>query len=63
MRIRVHPHISDLAATGILMLGFLLVAMAVSAAPVLVRTLAGRPASTSSAPTVSVPNSPAVSLS
>jgi hypothetical protein len=44
MRIRVHPHLSDLAGTGLVLLGFLLVALAVSATPVIVRSLAGRPA-------------------
>lgn len=42
MRIRVHPHLSDLAGTGLVLIGFLLVAMAVSAAPILVRSLSGR---------------------
>jgi hypothetical protein len=44
MRIRVHPHVTELAGTGLVLLAFLLVALAISAAPVLVRSLAGRPA-------------------
>ena len=40
MRIRLHSHLSDLAGTGLVLLGFLLVAMALSAAPSLVRTFA-----------------------
>lgn len=61
MRIRVHPHLSDLAGTGLLLLGFLLIAMAVSATPVLVHSLTGR--LLPSQPTVSAPLSPATALS
>ncbi len=44
MRIRVHPHLSDLAGTGLFLLGLLLATLALSAAPIVVRSLSGRPA-------------------
>ena len=44
MRIRVHPHLSDLAGTGLVLIGFLLVALAVSATPIVVRSLSVRAA-------------------
>jgi len=63
MRIRVHPHVSDLAGSGLVLIGFLLVALAVSAAPALVRTLAGRSAAASPQPTVNRPSGRGISLS
>jgi hypothetical protein len=36
---RVHRHIVDLAGSGLVLIGFLLAAMALSAAPVLVQSL------------------------
>ncbi len=44
MRMRVHPHLSDLSGAGLVLIGFLLVALAVSAAPIVVRSLSGRAA-------------------
>lgn len=35
---RIHRHIVDLAGSGLVLLGFLLAAMAISATPVLIRT-------------------------
>jgi hypothetical protein len=46
MRMRIDPRLSDLAGSGLVLLAFLLVAMAVSAAPIVVRSLT-RPAHTS----------------
>ena len=43
MRIRVHPHLLDLAGTGLVLLGLLLAALALSAAPIVVRALSGHP--------------------
>jgi hypothetical protein len=59
---RVHRHITDLAGSGLVLIGFLLAAMALSAVPVLVQGLnrhppqvqpasgSGQPASTLSGP-------------
>lgn len=44
MRIRIHRHIVDLAGSGLVLIGFLLAAMAFSAVPVLVQELSRRPA-------------------
>ena len=41
---RIHRHIVDLAGSGLVLIGFLLAAMAISAAPVLIRGLAGHDA-------------------
>lgn len=43
MRGRIHRHILDLAGSGLVLIGFLLAAMAVSAVPVLVQELTRRP--------------------
>lgn len=45
MPIRIHRHIVDLAGSGLVLIGFLLAAMAVSAVPVLVQELTRRPPS------------------
>ena len=39
MSIRIHRHLSDLAGSGLVLIGFLLAAMALSAVPVLVQGL------------------------
>lgn len=39
---RIHRHIVDLAGSGLVLIGFLLAAMAISAAPVLIKGLARR---------------------
>ena len=39
MHIRIHRHIVDLAGSGLVLIGFLLAAMALSAVPVLVQGL------------------------
>jgi hypothetical protein len=39
MRMRIDPRLSDLAGSGLVMLAFLLVAMALSAAPIVVRSM------------------------
>lgn len=44
MRVRMHPHIADLAGSGLVLIGLLLAALAVSAVPVLVQELSRRPA-------------------
>ena len=36
---RIHRHIVDLAGSGLVLIGFLLAAMALSAAPVVIRSL------------------------
>lgn len=36
MRIRIHRHIVDLAGSGLVLIGFLLAAMAISAAPTVI---------------------------
>lgn len=43
MRIRIHPHLVDLAGSGLVLIGFLMAALAVSAVPVLVQELSRRP--------------------
>jgi hypothetical protein len=40
---RLHRHITDLAGSGLVLIGFLLAAMAVSAVPVLVQGLTRHP--------------------
>jgi hypothetical protein len=44
MRVRIHRHITDLAGSGLVLIGFLLAVMALSAVPVLVQELSRRPA-------------------
>lgn len=44
MRIRIHRHLVDLAGSGLVLIGFLMAALAVSAVPVLVQELSRRPA-------------------
>jgi hypothetical protein len=44
MRIRIHRHITDLAGSGLVLLGFLLATMVLSAAPVLLQELGRHPA-------------------
>jgi hypothetical protein len=44
MRVRIHRHIADLAGSGLVLIGFLLATMALSAAPVLVQEMNRRPA-------------------
>ena len=44
MRIRIHRHIVDLAGSGLVLIGFLLATMALSAVPVLMQELSRRPA-------------------
>jgi hypothetical protein len=39
MRIRIHRHIVDLAGSGLVLIGFLLAAMALSAVPAVVQNL------------------------
>ena len=39
MRMRIDPRLSDLAGSGLVLLAFLLVAMALSAAPIVVHSL------------------------
>lgn len=45
MRMRIDPRLSDLAGSGLVLLAFLLAAMALSAAPIVVRSLTARAAS------------------
>ena len=63
MRMRVHPHLTDLAGTGLVLLGFLLVALAVSATPVLVRSLTARPAHAPQQPALSPSSGHGIALS
>ena len=44
MRVRIHRHIVELAGSGLVLIGFLIAAMAVSVVPVLVQELTRRPA-------------------
>jgi hypothetical protein len=44
MRMRIDPRLSDLAGSGLVLLSFLLVAMAVSVAPIVFRSLTAPPA-------------------
>ena len=44
MRMRIDPRLSDLAGSGLVLLSFLLVAMALSVAPIVVHSLTTRPA-------------------
>ncbi len=44
MRVRIHRHLVDLAGSGLVLIGFLLATLALSAVPVVVRGLARRPA-------------------
>ena len=44
MHIRIHRHIADLAGSGLVLIGFLLAAMALSAVPVLMQGLSRHPA-------------------
>lgn len=60
MRLRMDPRVSDLAGTGLVLIGFLLIAMAVSAAPTLLKSLSGHG---SAAPAVSPPAGPGGVLS
>jgi hypothetical protein len=46
MRSRIHRHIADLAGSGLVLIGFLLATMALSAVPVLVQELGRRPVPT-----------------
>ena len=39
MHVRIHPHLAALAGSGLVLIGFLLAAMALSAVPVLVQDL------------------------
>ncbi|MGZ3274584.1 MAG: hypothetical protein ACXU82_11170 [Caulobacteraceae bacterium] len=39
MRVRINPHLADLAGSGLVLIGFLLAAMVISAVPVLVQGL------------------------
>ena len=52
MRVRIHPHLADLAGTGLVLVGFLLAALVLSAVPALVQGLArhGAPPAHSTAP-------------
>jgi hypothetical protein len=43
MRIRIHRHIADLAGSGLVLIGFLLAAMAFSAVPAVMQELGRRP--------------------
>lgn len=43
MRMRIDPRLSDLAGSGLVLLGLLMVAMAISATPIVLRTFT-RPA-------------------
>ena len=42
MRVRIHRHIADLAGSGLVLIGFLLAALALSAVPILVQELSRR---------------------
>jgi hypothetical protein len=55
MRVRIHRHIVDLAGSGLVLIAFLLAAMAISAVPVLVQNLTrhGAPAQSAAAPDLS----------
>jgi Mg/Co/Ni transporter MgtE len=53
MRIRIDSRLTDLAGSGLVLLGFLLAALALSAAPVVLRSLGVRPASAGPAPMIS----------
>jgi hypothetical protein len=44
MRVRIHHRIADLAGSGLVLIGFLLATMALSAVPVLVQEFGRRPA-------------------
>jgi len=52
MRIRISPHVADLAGSGLVLIGFLLAALALSAVPALVQGLSrhGAPPAHSAAP-------------
>jgi hypothetical protein len=43
MRVRIHRHIVDLAGSGLVLIGFLLAAMALSAVPLVVQGLNRHP--------------------
>jgi hypothetical protein len=43
MRVRIHRHIADLAGSGLVLIGFLLAAMALSAVPLLLQGLNRHP--------------------
>ena len=60
MRVRIHRHIVDLAGSGLVLIGFLMAAMALSAVPVLVQELSRRssPAQRAGGPTPSGATSP-----
>ena len=49
MRVTIHRHIVELAGSGLVLVGFLIAAMAVSVVPVLVQELTRRPATAGSA--------------
>jgi hypothetical protein len=44
MRVRIHRHIADLAGSGLVLIGFLLATLALSAVPILVQGLSRHPA-------------------
>ena len=41
MRMRIDPRLSDLAGSGLVLLGLLMIAMALSAAPIVLRSFTG----------------------
>jgi hypothetical protein len=53
MRIRMDSRLSDLAGSGLVLLGFLLVALALSATPVVLRNLGVGPSASAPAPMAS----------
>jgi hypothetical protein len=61
MRVRIHRHLVDLAGSGLVLIAFLLAAMAISAVPVLVQGLTrhGPPAQPAAAPNFSGGGGPA----
>lgn len=42
MRVRINPHLADLAGSGLVLIGFLLAALALSAVPAIVQELTRR---------------------
>lgn len=63
MRVRIHRHITDLAGSGLVLVGFLLVAMIVSAVPALVQSMSGRHSSPPPSPALSAPSGHASAMS
>ena len=63
MRIRIDSRLSDLAGSGLVLLGFLLAALALSAAPVVLRSLGVGGAPSAPAPAVSPAPAPEPALS